>query len=365
MISRKIRPPPPFFLRKFRIFIFQMKTALLIFCLYLLSAALASPTDLITLSTPYGSLTGSEEQGIYAFRGVPFAAPPVGNLRFRPAQPLTPWSGVLNATIFAPGCIQQCSNPKPLFTCPLTVSEDCLYLNIYAPISKSGGVGNSTLLPVIFYMHGGNYVDGSGGTPIYDGGDVARRNNVVVVATNYRMGVFGALYTGTLKGNFHLSDQIEALSFLNKAISSFGGNPDSVTITGQSAGAFSVATLLSTPRAWPFFHKAIVVSNPFGILAAPVTHAISLGSAVLDQLNCSVGGGELERECLRNSSVDALMSATGVNYPVSGSNYLLMMMQWTPVVDGDLPYQPIYALSHGHFNKVPIMMGTCANESVP
>ena len=318
----------------------------------------------IIASTPYGQVLGSLDQDILAFRGIPFAAPPVGNLRFKHAEPVSPWHGKpLNATKFAPGCIQQCTNPKPLFSCPLTVSEDCLYLNIFTPTVSSN---MSASLPVLFYMHGGNYVDGSGGTPIYDGGDVARRQNVVVVTINYRLGVFGALYTGTVRGNFHLSDQIEALVFVSKIIPSFGGDPNLVTITGQSAGAASVAALLSSPPAWPYFHRAIVVSNPFGILASPPERAIKLGEAVLAQLNCSLGGGELELQCLRNASLSSLMAATGVNYPVGGSNYLLMMMQWTPVVDGEfLPFQPIYALSTGQFNKVPIMMGTCANESVP
>ncbi len=311
--------------------------------------------------TPYGDVLGTMDQDVFAFRGIPYAAPPTGARRFQHAQPVAPWDGVLNATTFSPGCIQQCSNPKPLFSCPLTVSEDCLYLNVFTPT-----INRTANLPVIFYMHGGNYVDGAGGTPIYDGGDVARRQNVVVVTINYRMGVFGALYTGTVPGNFHLSDQREALVFVNKVIASFGGSPNLVTITGQSAGAASVAALLSSPPAWPYFHRAIVVSNPFGILAAPAERAITLGTAVLQKLNCDVGGGELELACLRNASVDDLMACTGVNYPVSGSNYLLMMMQWTPVVDQYfLPYQPIYALSHGLFNKVPIMMGTCANESVP
>ena len=128
--------------------------------------------------------------------------------------------------------------------CPATVSEDCLYLNIYAPGNATAGVSN---LPVIFFIHGGNGKYGASGVPIYDGADLAKNENVIVVTTNYRLGVFGALYTGTVGGNFAMKDQRLALQWVQQNIANFGGDANKVTVTGQSFGASSVAYHLASP----------------------------------------------------------------------------------------------------------------------
>ena len=336
---------------------------LLVLATFLLAAGVSAAASGPIVQTPYGAVQGTSDQGVFAFRGIPFAQPPIGALRFAPAQPARSWSGTIDGSKFADGCYANCPTfafPIPSIMCTPTVSEDCLYLNVYTPT-----VNVSAKLPVVVFMHGGNYIGGSGGVPLYDGSDLARNQDVVVVTTNYRLGVFGALYTGTVKGNFHTTDQREALKFLQKVVSVFGGNPQLITLTGQSAGAFSVATHLASPKSWPYFQRAIIVSDPFSLLAGTPERAVTLGSKILSHLNCPMFGGEQELQCLRNaSSADLLAAQLASNYdPLDG--FLSVMMPWVPVVDGDeLPYQPLYALTHNHFSKVPVLFGTVANESV-
>ena len=322
------------------------------------------------VTTPYGAVTGTLDQSVYAFRGIPFAQPPLGNLRFAYTEEVTAWHpNVINGSEFQNGCISLCPTyffPVPPIMCTPKMSEDCLYLNVFTPELPSPQNPNPKL-PVVVFMHGGQYLGGSGGVPLYDGADLARNQKVVVVTTNYRLGVFGALYTGTAKGNFHVTDQRQALMFVNKVISTFGGDPDLVTLTGQSAGAFSVATHLSSPKSWPYFHRAVMVSNPVTLLAATPPEAMKLAKQVLSAVNCTnTTGGDLELQCLRNVSADALLNAEGAaNYDPFTDGFLSVFMEWVPVVDGEeLPYQPLYALTHNQYNPIPIMFGTVANETV-
>lgn len=337
---------------------FKLSLALLAVCLAV--TAFADPL----VSTPYGQVSGTVDQGVYAFRGIPFAAPPIGPLRFAKAQKVAPWSGIINGSNFASGCIAECLKtafPVPPIMCTPTTSEDCLYLNVYTP-SLTGN------LPVLVFFHGGNYIGGSGGVPLYDGADLARNQNIVVVTTNYRLGVLGSLFTGTAKGNFHVTDQRQSLIFVRDVIASFGGNPDQVTISGQSAGAFSVATHLASPKSWPYFHGAVILSDPFSLLAETPERAVTVGSKLLEALGCASTGGELEMECLRSVSVEQIMEQQvnhSLNFNPLEQGFLSVMMPWVPVVDGDeLPYGPLYALTHNKFHNVPILFGTVANESV-
>eukprot|EP00331_Platyophrya_macrostoma_P002687 CAMPEP_0176424688 /NCGR_PEP_ID=MMETSP0127-20121128/10971_1 /TAXON_ID=938130 /ORGANISM="Platyophrya macrostoma, Strain WH" /LENGTH=543 /DNA_ID=CAMNT_0017805763 /DNA_START=39 /DNA_END=1670 /DNA_ORIENTATION=+ len=318
------------------------------------------------VTTPYGRVSGTSDQGVYAFRGIPFAKPPVGSLRFKKTEEVLSWSGIINGSTFAPGCIAECATtafPVPPLMCTPTTSEDCLYLNVYTP-----NLEPTANLPVIVFFHGGNYIGGSGGVPLYDGSDIARNQNVVVVTTNYRLGLIGALYTGTVKGNFHITDQRQSLIFVQKVISSFGGNPNKVTITGQSAGAFSVATHLSSPKSWPYFQGAIVLSDPLSLLAETPERAILVGEKLLNALNCSQSGGEIELECLQSVTAEEILyqQVNGtVNFSPISNGFLSVMMPFVPVVDGDeLPLHPYIALTTNQFNKVPIIIGTVANESV-
>ena len=316
-------------------------------------------------NTTYGAVRGVVQlDTIMAFRAIPFAEPPVGDLRFAPTAPLKKgWNGVLDGTKPSAGCMSFCPNtsfPRPAFMCPTTVSEDCLYLNIYTPT-----LDPKAYLPVVVYYHGGNYQFGAAGVPLYDGSDLAKNENVVVVTTNYRLNVFGALWNGdTIRGNFQTQDQRQALKFVREIIGSFGGDKDDVTISGQSAGGFSVTTHLVSPKSWDYFHKAIIVSNPFSLPALPLPTAMKLMEKVAEFVGCPLTPGPAQVTCFRNAPAQKLLEASNQRY-VNISNAVTAMMQWTPVVDGDeVPLEPFKAMTTGQFHHVPIFMGVTSNESV-
>jgi acetylcholinesterase/cholinesterase len=249
--------------------------------------------------------------------------------------------------------------------CTPHTSEDCLYLNIYTPNASA-----SANLPVIMFMHGGNYVGGSGGVPIYDGSVLAKTQNVVVVTVNYRLGIFGAFYNPSagIMGNFQTQDQRQAMRWIKKSIRGFGGNPKNLTITGQSAGAFSVATHLTSPLSTGLFTSAIIVSNPLSLLAATPAMATTLGESFGTKLGCYNAWLGWNTTCLRSANSSAILAAqTATDYFPWPTQILALMMQWVPVVDGtdELPIQPMVALTTGNYtNRVPTLFGTVANESV-
>lgn len=208
------------------------------------------------VDAPAGRMQGLSRNGVDVFRGVPFARPPVGDLRWRPPEPLPRWTGVRDATRFGAACMQP---PSPFYDHP-AVSEDCLFLNIQAP----AGARNA---PVIVWIHGGSLVSGAGSEPIFDGAAFARRG-VVVVSINYRLGALGwmahpglsAESPDNISGNYGLMDQIQALRWVQQNIAAFGGDAANVTIAGESAGALSVAFLMAAPPARGLFRRAIAQS---------------------------------------------------------------------------------------------------------
>lgn len=218
------------------------------------------------VSTAAGALQGTRVGAVDAFLGIPFAAPPTGERRWRAPDPLTPWEGVRQATVTGPACMQP--NPRPFepwteeFITPPPVSEDCLYLNIWRPSVHIGS------LPVLVWLHGGGFFTGSGAVPIYNGSALAARG-VIVITINYRLGVFGFLaYPGLedeggggVAANFGLLDQIAALRWVRANVAKFGGDPAKVTLAGQSAGAASVNNLLMSPMARGLFARAIAQSG--------------------------------------------------------------------------------------------------------
>jgi para-nitrobenzyl esterase len=223
------------------------------------------------IKTSDGLVEGFYEEGIYKFYGIPYAMPPIGELRWRAPRPMKPWQGVRKATSFGPmACqltrLEQNINEKDK---NLTESEDCLYLNIWTP-SLMGGAD----LPVMVWIHGGGFLNGSGALSIYHGNELAKRG-VVVVSFNYRLGPMGFMAylesgegdESILSGSFGIQDQIAVLEWIQKNIPFFGGNRDNVTIFGESAGAMSVDILSSSPRAKGLFHKGICQSG--GLLTFP------------------------------------------------------------------------------------------------
>jgi para-nitrobenzyl esterase len=222
------------------------------------SAAKNSGASSTVVKTEAGKVRGVVTGGLEIFKGIPYAAPPVGNLRWRPPQPAKRWRGVRAAADFAPDCMQRPykSDAAPLRTTP---SEDCLYLNVWAPRKHSGK------LPVMVWIYGGGMVNGGSSPAAYDGSHLADKG-VVFVSFNYRLGRFGFFaFPELLKengraGNYALMDQIAALKWVQRNIATFGGNPDEVTVFGQSAGARSVNVLVTSPAAKGLFARAIIES---------------------------------------------------------------------------------------------------------
>jgi para-nitrobenzyl esterase len=291
-----------------------------------------------------GLIRGAGAAGVYSFRGLPYAAPPTGNLRWRPPQPASSWSGIRDATQFGPSCPQaQAFNP---FLPPGTISEDCLNLNVYTPTLRSGSDR-----PVLVWIHGGGLVQDGGRN--YDGTKLAAAGTVVVTI-NYRLGALGFLAhpalasrPGGAAGNYGLMDQQAALRWVQRNIARFGGDPHNVTIAGQSAGGLSVLAQMVSPGARGLFQKAIVQSGTFALNQQPLATAEASG----EKFAQSVGCADQTAACLRSVPVSDLVSKFGVEIP--------------GVVDGSVLTQPIgTALARGQFARVPVINGITHDEEL-
>jgi para-nitrobenzyl esterase len=258
----------------------------------------------VQVETHRGTLRGIAEHGLAVFRGIPFAAPPVGPLRFMPPAPPARWAGVRDATRFGQSAPQNAAIAGPLLSLGIgRTGEDCLYLNVWTPRP------DRARRPVLVWIHGGAFVLGAGSQTLYDGSVLARRGDVVVVTINYRMGALGFLrlqdrFGARLPaaGNEGLLDQIAALEWVRDEIEAFGGDPRNVTIFGESAGAMSCATLLAVPRARGLFHRAILQSGAANFRWPPEI-AAGLADHILDEL------GVGSPEALRAATVSRLLDA--------------------------------------------------------
>lgn len=229
------------------------------FFLALTALLLTSSAFASEVTVESGGLLGVAADGVTAFKGIPYAAPPVGDLRWRPPAPPAGWDGVRKAESFGPDCMQ---NPLPGSKSPVTPSEDCLYLNVWTP--ETAGAPK----PVLVWIPGGGFVTDSAANPVMDGAGLARRG-VVVVSFNYRLGRFGFFAHPDLTresgegptGNWGFMDQIAALHWVRRNIAAFGGDPANVTLIGESAGGESVSRLMTAPPARGLFHKAAVISG--------------------------------------------------------------------------------------------------------
>ncbi|WP_340644316.1 carboxylesterase/lipase family protein [Phenylobacterium sp.] len=320
------------------------KTAALL-ALLLATPAFAAPG----VKTEAGSVRGVTEHGVSAYLGLPYAAPPVGSLRWRPPKPAKPWSGVRPATTFAPAC-PQTGVSMPGETPPQT-SEDCLYLNVWTPPRPPKGGA-----PVIVWIHGGGYANGAPAMPLYSGDRLARKG-VVVVTLAYRLGPLGFLAHpelsaegGGASGNYGLMDQIAALEWVQRNIAAFGGDPGKVTIAGQSAGAMSVSLLMASPRARGLFQRAIGQS---GGVFEPLQLApgYQLAQAEKDGVAYANSVGAESLADLRALPAEELLGgqAGKVSHPVIGP--------------GLLPQSPYDAFVAGRQNSVPILVGYNADEA--
>ncbi|MRN53459.1 carboxylesterase/lipase family protein [Paenibacillus monticola] len=305
--------------------------------------------------TTYGELQGRQENGVNVWRGVPFAQPPVGELRFRAPQPPESWSGLRDAAEFGP------VSPQPLDSRGTRFgggnpqhSEDCLYLNIWAP--ATGGKG----LPVMVWIHGGTFITGAGSQPLFDGTSFAARGNVIVVSINYRLGPFGFLHLSPLgdglASNQGLLDQIAALTWVQHDIAAFGGDPKRVTVFGESAGSMSIAALLAMPAAKGLFAGAIMQSGAAQTLQSDQADAIA--AALLAELGIFSASGAGLLCSLPAETIIA--AAERMTYKLSGDS---LSMFFQPVIEpSTLPENPADALEKGSASGIPLLIGTNRHE---
>lgn len=309
------------------------------------------------VSTAYGQLQGEQNGGVNVWRGIPFAAPPVGELRFRAPQPPESWNTVREATDFGPVNLQPVSTGVTRFggTTPV-YSEDCLYLNVWSPAEAEEGEA----LPVMVWIHGGTFVTGAGSQPMFDGAQMARNGKVVLVTVNYRLGPLGFLHLSHLGGglgsNLGLLDQIAALEWVQENIAAFGGDPGRVTVFGESAGSMSIAALLAMPAAKGLFSRAIMESGAAQSLSGEQGEQIA--AAFLAELGMQAGGS---LELLQSLPAQQMMEAAGrMAYKLSGDS---LSMYFQPVIEpSTLPEEPAQAIAEGAASGIPLLIGTNLHE---
>jgi para-nitrobenzyl esterase len=313
-----------------------------------------------------------EANDIQLYRGVPFAAPPVGDLRWRPPQPAHAWHGVRESYAFGAAAPQKpvaLVNMFPGMTLQAKTSEDCLYLNVWAPARRS-----AEPLPVMVWIHGGGYTFGAASQGLYDGANLARRG-VVVVAMNYRLGPFGFLALPQLSaesangasGNYGLLDQIEALRWVKRNVAAFGGDPDRVTIFGESAGGNSVYALLLSPLAKGLFQRAISQSGASLNFAHLKQSHYGFRPAEVAGLEfakkCGAAAGPSQLAALRAMSADDVLKASSGFETARSLEFRSDRLRFGPIVDGwVIPDDPMTLFDKGQVNAVPLLVGANANE---
>ncbi|MGI9125993.1 MAG: carboxylesterase/lipase family protein [Mycobacterium sp.] len=315
----------------------------------------------IQVSTGSGVVEGFTLDGVNRWRSIPYAAPPVGRRRFRAPEPVSPWNGVRSGHGFG-----NCAPQQRMYTMTgvgkyQPMSEDCLTLNIVTP-RWEGPAPDGEPLPVMFFIHGGGYILGSSATPVYDGAALARRG-CVYVSVNYRLGALGCLDLSSLStpdnpidSNLFLRDIVLALQWVRDNIAAFGGDPGNVTIFGESAGAHAVATLLAVPAAGGLFHQAISQSPASGMASSQEIAAAAARRYVdalgIPQDNAAAGlmaarSRDLVRAMGSLLNMDQVVGAAAFG-PTYGDDYL--------------PLDPFDSMRKGLAHKVPLIVGTNADE---
>ncbi|MFX1573530.1 MAG: carboxylesterase/lipase family protein [Promethearchaeota archaeon] len=301
------------------------------------------------VETTHGKVRGYSRRGVIKFKGIPYAAPPIGSLRFKAPAQVEPWSGVLDATQYSPISLQPPENLE--FGEPLPQSEaECLTLNIWTQKLDNGK------RPVMFWIHGGGFLTGS--AFIYDGARLVLRGDVVVVSINYRLGYLGFFYMPDMPdttANAGLLDMIAALKWVKENISKFGGDPNNVTIFGESAGSMAVATLLAMPSAKGLFHRAILQSGAANIFSFNPGSAIKVYEELIQKLGIEKG------------DIDALRKLPAENFIVPQMNltgFQARGLRVGPVVDkSTLPVHPLEAISKGFAKDIDIFIGSNLDEA--
>ena len=312
------------------------------------ASALAAPL----VDTESGRVAGTQTQEIAVFRGLPYAAPPVGALRWRAPQPAAAWSDTRDASKLGNACPQKRGLSLEGGGDPGTLDEDCLNLNVFTPRAESGA-----RLPVMVWLHGGALIFGAGGLPLYDGVALSRQG-VVVVTVNYRLGPLGffvhpAIERETPGGavNFGLLDQIAALQWVRRNIAAFGGDPGNVTLFGQSAGAQSVLALMSSPLSRELMQRA-VVQSAYGLPARPRAKARETGVRVASAVGLS--GADASAAQLRAVPAERLAALEGND---------LSLAPGFIVGDPVVPVAPVEAFRAGTQARIPLLIGSNSDEA--
>ncbi|MYA01387.1 MAG: carboxylesterase family protein [Chloroflexi bacterium] len=316
--------------------------------------------------TTAGTLEGAEENGLCVFRGIPFAAPPVGELRFKAPQPVESWDGVRDAKSFGPISLQAPNEMLeallPVSDPPQPQSEDCLYLNVWTP-------GLDGARPVMVWIHGGAFTIGSGSEDYYDGANLASRGDVVIVTINYRLGALGFLNLPALgETNFGMRDQVAALKWVHENIANFGGDPGNVTIFGESAGGMSVASLMASPESDGLFQKAIPQSgaghNGLSVKETNATafkfcEALGVAADDVDALMAADASAILAASV----AVDPLANPDAAADLSDGEASPTPQMPFQPVIDGAfLSSLPIDHIRDGSADGVATLVGSLDEE---
>ncbi|XP_033120787.1 cAMP-regulated D2 protein-like [Anneissia japonica] len=312
--------------------------------------------------TNYGALQGLVSERSRIFYGIPYAMPPVGQRRWKaPEEPLSMGENTFLSISQPPACPQVCGDP--IGTCPEVFDEDCLYLNIFTPLN----VKESDSLPVMIFIHGGNFDHGGAATLLYDGQHLANTTNTIMVVINYRVGALGFLVADgideSLNGNFAILDQRLAFKYVQENIAAFGGDPNSVTLFGQSAGAQSIAIHMSSPDSANLFHRSIMQSNPFTLPYRDRASAVEIGVQLADVLGCIPSDIDCLRSCSSYDIYEAqLVVASNVDY----TDLLQNFEYWGPVIDGtEIAMHPLEAYAQNSFQDKPMIIGALSQDALP
>ncbi|MFX1277884.1 MAG: carboxylesterase/lipase family protein [Promethearchaeota archaeon] len=303
------------------------------------------------VKTTKGKVQGYFNRGVIKFKGIPYATPPIGNLRFKPTVPVKTWEGVFDATKYGPVAPQPPSALENMFSEPLPSSEaNCLTLNIWTQ-----GLDNDKR-PVMFWIHGGAFVTGSGRA--LDGSRLVLRGDVVVVSINYRLGVIGFLYRDDLpeiSPNVGLIDMVTALKFVKDNISRFGGDPDNITIFGESAGGSAVTCLLAMPSAKGLFQRAILQSQAMNKYSGDPER----GNKYYEILTQRLGLEKRDIDSLREMPIEKIIEVSERFEIIQFDN-----PRAGPVIDKDiLPINPLEAVKDGYIKDIDLFIGSNLDET--
>jgi para-nitrobenzyl esterase len=323
------------------------------------------------VQTQYGKVGGTADRGVFVFKGIRYGAPTGGVNRFMPPRPPQPWSGVQDALSYGNSCIQSNPHPVPRRTLAARIppgpawpkppeSEDCLFLNVWTQGLNDGGKR-----PVMVWLHGGAFISGSASEPVVDGGNLARRANVVCVGINHRLNVFGYCNLADLgerrfshSGNAGMLDIVAALTWVQENIERFGGDPQRVTIFGESGGGQKVSMLLACPPSRGLFQRAIIESGP-GVKMLERADANHHAQMLLQELGIAAAHPEQLQAVPAQPLLAAYFTVVAkLPPPVPG-----LPMPFSPVLDPqDLPAHPFYPAASPVHANVPILIGTNHHE---